>query len=157
MAREKKAVKTKRKERKNISAGVAHVNSSFNNMGFYSVFGFIFGNRTIRFFVAWTYITVLPFVFFQFPGDWLNIRYLYLVSIGFIMLLSSATVLASRLLYQRAWRRFLPYALPLVFVLLSGFVISHLDRSYERMAGLPRIEKLKQDVLEYRDAVEAKK
>jgi small subunit ribosomal protein S11 len=31
MAREKKTVKLKRKERKNISAGVAHVNSSFNN------------------------------------------------------------------------------------------------------------------------------
>jgi len=31
MAREKKVVKLKRKERKNISAGVAHVNSSFNN------------------------------------------------------------------------------------------------------------------------------
>ena len=31
MAREKKPVKLKRKERKNISAGVAHVNSSFNN------------------------------------------------------------------------------------------------------------------------------
>jgi small subunit ribosomal protein S11 len=31
MAREKKTVKLKRKVRKNISAGVAHVNSSFNN------------------------------------------------------------------------------------------------------------------------------
>lgn len=112
----------------------------------YSVFGFIFGNRTIRFFIAWTYITVLPFVFFQFPGNWLNIRYLYLVSIGFIMLLSSATVLASRLLYQRAWRRFLPYTLPLLFVFVSGFIISHLDKSYKRMSKFPRIEALKQEV-----------
>ena len=33
----------------------------------YSFFGFIFGNRTIRFFIAWTYIMVIPFAFFQFP------------------------------------------------------------------------------------------
>ena len=31
MARDTKASRTKRKERKNIAAGVAHVNSSFNN------------------------------------------------------------------------------------------------------------------------------
>ena len=46
----------------------------------YSIFGFIFGNHTIRFFIAWTYIMVTPFAFFQFPNDWLNIRHLYLVS-----------------------------------------------------------------------------
>jgi len=108
----------------------------------YSVFGFIFGNRTIRFFIVWTYITVMPFCFFKFPSDWLNIRYLYLVSIGFVMLLASATVLASRLLYQKAWRRFLPYALPLLFIFLSQFIISHLDQNYERMAKSPRIQAL---------------
>lgn len=115
----------------------------------YSVFGFIFGNRTIRYFIAWTYITVLPFCFFQFPGDWLNIRYLYLVSIGFIMLLASATVLASRLLYQKAWRRFLPYTLPLFFVLMSQFIIHYLDKNYERLAETPYIQKLHTDFLEY--------
>ena len=31
MARDTKATRTKKKERKNIAAGVAHVNSSFNN------------------------------------------------------------------------------------------------------------------------------
>ena len=31
MARDTKAARTKKKERKNIAAGVAHVNSSFNN------------------------------------------------------------------------------------------------------------------------------
>jgi len=113
----------------------------------YSVFGFIFGNRTIRFFIAWTYITVLPFCFFDFPRDWLNIRYLYLVSIGFIMILSSGTVLASRLLYQRAWRRFIPYALPLFFVFLSQFIIQHLDKNYERLAKSPPIRQMKQDFM----------
>jgi hypothetical protein len=106
----------------------------------YSVFGFIFGNRTIRFFITWTYITVLPFCFFKFPQDWLNIRYLYLVSVGFIMILASGTVLASRLLYQQAWRRFLPYLAPLVFVLLSQFIITHLDKNYEALAASPPIQ-----------------
>lgn len=118
----------------------------------YSVFGFIFGNRTIRFFIMWTYITVLPFCFFHFPGDWLNIRYLYLVSIGFIMLLASATVLASRLLYQKAWRRFLPYAVPLVFVMLSHFIIRHLDESYERTSRMPHVLEMETALEDYQNS-----
>jgi len=31
MAQEKKVVKTKRRDRKNVAAGVAHINSTFNN------------------------------------------------------------------------------------------------------------------------------
>ena len=112
----------------------------------YSVFGFIFGNRTMRFFISWTYITVLPFCFFKFPGDWLNIRYLYLVSVGFVMILASGTVFASRLLYQKAWRRFLPYLMPLMFVLLSQFIIAHLDKNYEKVAKTPSIEALRATV-----------
>lgn len=108
----------------------------------YSIFGFIFGNRTIRFFIAWTYITVLPFCFFKFPDDWLNIRYLYLVSVGFVMLLASGTVLAARLLYQRPWRRFVPYVIPLVFILLSHFITSNLDKNYERNAATERIQQM---------------
>ncbi|MBP2680774.1 MAG: hypothetical protein H6Q78_637 [Candidatus Krumholzibacteriota bacterium] len=108
----------------------------------YSIFGFLFANRTIRFFIAWTYITVAPFCFFDFPRDWLNIQYLYLVSVGFIMILSSGTVFASRLLYQRRWRRFIPYALPVFFVLLSQFIITHLDKNYERLAATPQAERM---------------
>ncbi len=119
----------------------------------YSVFGFVFGNRTIRFFIAWTYITVLPFCFFDFPDDWLNIRYLYLVSVGFIMILSSGTVLASRLLYQRQWRRFLPYLAPLFFVFLAQFIIVHLDRNYEQLSASPKIIGMRIDlVAEYEAA-----
>lgn len=109
----------------------------------YSVFGFIFGNRVIRFFIAWTYITVTPFCFFRFPADWLNIRYLYLVSVGFAMLLASGTVLAARLLYQKTWRRHLPYAVPLFFLLLSHFVVLRLDRGYEKMHS-PQLETRKE-------------
>jgi hypothetical protein len=110
------------------------------------VFGFVFGNKVIRFFITWTYITVAPFCLFQFPSDWLNIRHLYLVSVGFTMILASGTVLAARLLYERPWRRHLPYVIPLCFVLLSSFVVSRLDRNYEGLANDPRLESLKQEV-----------
>ncbi len=105
----------------------------------YSVFGFVFGNKVIRFFIAWTYIMVTPFCFFKFPADWLNIRYLYLVSVGFSMILASGTVLAARLLYQRSWRRRLPYVIPLAFIVLSQFVIRQLDGNYERLSESPRL------------------
>jgi hypothetical protein len=113
----------------------------------YSVFGFMFGNRTIRFFITWTYVTLTPFCFFEFPIDWLNIRHLYLVSVGYVMILASGTVLASRLLYQRAWRRFLPYSLPLLFIFLSQFILFRLDKNYERLAGSSSISQLREDVL----------
>jgi hypothetical protein len=109
----------------------------------YSVFGFVFGNRVIRFFIAWTYIVVAPFCFFRFPADWLDIRFLYLVSVGFHMVLASGTVLAARLLYQRPWRRFLPYLIPAAFVALSYFVLAQLDSSYERKAENVMLNRVK--------------
>lgn len=109
----------------------------------YSVFGFIFGNKVIRFFIAWTYIVVTPFCFFHFPKDWLDIRFLYLVSVGFQMILASGTVLAARLLYQRPWRRRLPYLVPAFFVALSYFVLLQLDSNYERKAIAPQLDNVK--------------
>jgi hypothetical protein len=114
----------------------------------YSVFGFVFGNKAIRFFIAWTYITVTPFCFFHFPADWFNIRYLYLVSIGFVMILASGTALAARLLYEKAWRRFIPYVVPLFFVFLSQFIIQHLDRNYERKGRSKQLDTYKQQFLD---------
>jgi hypothetical protein len=117
----------------------------------YSVFGFIFGNRAIRFFIVWTYITVTPFCFFGYPSDWFNIRYLYLVSVGFVMILASGTALAARLLYETAWRKFIPYLVPLLFVFLSQFIIQHLDLNYERLSRWPALDSLKQQFYaEYR-------
>jgi hypothetical protein len=113
----------------------------------FTVFGFVFGNRALRFFIVWTYITVTPFCFFRFPADWLDIRHLYLVSVGFCMILASVTVLAARLLTHRRWRRFLPYALPLLFVGLSQFIIYQLDTKYERVAEIPAIRQMKEEVL----------
>lgn len=109
----------------------------------YSIFGFIFGNRVIRFFIAWTYIMVTPFCFFRFPADWLDIRFLYLVSVGFNMILASGTVLAARLLYQRHWRRRLPYLVPVAFIALTYFVLFQLDRNYEQKANAPALNSVK--------------
>lgn len=110
----------------------------------YSVFGFIFGNRAIRFFIAWTYIMVTPFCFFTFPKDWFNIRYLYLVSIGFVMILASGTTLAARLLYEKMWRRFIPYLVPLFFIFVSQFIIQTLDRNYEFKARAKNLDTYKE-------------
>ena len=109
----------------------------------YSVFGFIFGNRVIRFFIAWTYIMVTPFCFFRFPSDWLDIRFLYLVSVGFHMILASGTVLAARLLYQKPWRRRIPYLIPAFFIGLSYFVLTQLDTNYEHKAAAPTLNAAK--------------
>ena len=105
----------------------------------YSFFGFIFGNHTIRFFIAWTYIMVLPFAFFQFPADWLNIRHLYLVSIGFVLVLSAGAVYCSRLIAHRGWRRLVPFVVPLFFVLLARFIAVQLDHNYELKAASPAL------------------
>lgn len=101
----------------------------------YSVFGFIFGNRSIRFFIAWTYIMVLPFAFFQFPSDWLNIRHLYLVSVGFVVVVSSGGLYCSRLISKQRLRRFIPILVPVLFIALSRFIVTQLDRSYENKAN----------------------
>jgi len=103
----------------------------------YSFFGFVFGNRTIRFFIAWTFIMVLPFAFFQFPGDWLNIRHLYLVSVGFVSVIAAGAVYCSRLISENRWRRLVPMIVPVAFILLSRFIILQLDSSYRVKAASP--------------------
>ena len=97
----------------------------------YAVFGFVFGNRPIRFFLAWTLISVLPYCVVQFPQDWLNIRYLYQVSIGFVFVLAAGTVYSTDLLHRTKWQRWLPLVLPLLFVLMSAYVTRKLDTKYE--------------------------
>jgi hypothetical protein len=119
----------------------------------YSFFGFIFGNRPIRFFIAWTYIMVLPFAFFQFPFDWLNIRHLYLSSVGFVVVISAGAVFCSRLIVHQRIRRFVPMIVPLAFILLSAFIVSQLDRSYEYKAASPATLEMKKDLSERHEKV----
>jgi hypothetical protein len=113
----------------------------------YSFFGFIFGNHTIRFFIAWTFIMVLPFAFFQFPADWLNIRHLYLVSIGFVLVLSAGAVYCSRLIANRGWRRLVPFVVPLLFVFLARFIALQLDRSYAAKAASPALASQRAEIV----------
>ncbi|RKZ09581.1 hypothetical protein DRQ32_07990, partial [bacterium] len=103
----------------------------------YGLFGFVFGNRPIRFFLAWTVISVLPYCVVQFPEDWLNIRYLYQVSIGFVFVLASGTVYSTDLLHRTRWQRWLPLIVPLFFILMSAYITLKLDTKYERDARSP--------------------
>lgn len=97
----------------------------------YGVFGFVFGNRPIRFFLAWTLISVLPYCVVQFPADWLNIRYLYQVSIGFVFVLASGTVYSMDLLHRTRWQRWLPLIAPALFIVMSAYITHRLDTKYE--------------------------
>lgn len=100
----------------------------------YSFFGFIFGSRAIRFFIAWTYITLLPFTGNTATGNWLNLTHLYLTSLGFCVILASGTIGCSDLLSVRRWRRYIPYLLPLLFVLLSFGLTFQLDSRHRDFA-----------------------
>ncbi len=119
----------------------------------YSFFGFIFGNRTIRFFIAWTYIMVIPFAFFQFPGDWLNIRHLYLVSVGFVSVIAAGAVYCSRLISESRWKRLVPMVVPIVFILLSRFIVLQLDGSYRVKAASPIMAQYRKALAEKYDEV----
>ncbi len=92
----------------------------------FSFFGLVFGSRAVRFFIAWTYITILPFTIVTGPHYWLNIQYLYLASIGFCVILASGTVGCIGLLKNHRWRRLVPLAAPLFFVVISQAVATRL-------------------------------
>jgi hypothetical protein len=117
----------------------------------YGFFGFVFGNRALRFFIAWTFISLLPYCAIRFPADWLNIRYLYQVSIGFNFILAAGTVYTMDLLHRRRWRRFLPILVPLCFVLLSSYITHKLDTKYELAGASPQAREMLAEVTVLRD------
>mgnify|MGYP001064184720 CR=1 FL=1 len=82
----------------------------------YSFFGFVFGNRALRFFITWTFLTVVPFAFTMSHGNWLNLKHLYLVSLGFCVILAAGTTACYDLLSHRRFRRWLPYLVPVAFM-----------------------------------------
>ena len=103
----------------------------------YSLFGFIFGNRTIRFYIAWMYVMVVPFSVFRYPSDWLNLRFLYLVSLAFCVLLTTGTLYAFKLLSQHRLRRCVPFLIPAFYVALSVALVIQLDHKNEIAARDP--------------------
>jgi Kef-type K+ transport system membrane component KefB len=85
----------------------------------FSFFGFLFGSRALRFFIAWTYITVIPAALIAGSGEWLNVRSLYLAAVGFCVILAAGTLGCVRLLGAHRHRRWLPFAIPLFFVAVA--------------------------------------
>jgi hypothetical protein len=104
----------------------------------YSFFGFVFGSKAIRFFIAWTFITLLPFTGQTDTGNWLNLSHLYLTSLGFCVILAAGTTGTMGLLSNAGWKRFAPLLVPVAFV-ASSLVLSHkLDNRHEEMARSER-------------------
>jgi hypothetical protein len=123
----------------------------------YAAYGFVFGNTSLRFFIAWTFVTILPFCFFHLPGDWLNTKYLYLASAGFCLILATGTMKMYRVLVPRGWRRWIPMLIPALFVVSAVVIVTHLDRAYEERARAPRTQELKARFLELkRQSLEAR-
>jgi len=113
----------------------------------YSFFGFVFGSRAIRFFIAWTYITLLPFTGHTATGQWLNLSHLYLTSLGFCVILAAGAHGTSGLLARRRWRKYLPYAAPLAFILISLGLSYQLDRQHQAQAASPDAVQMREDIV----------
>ncbi len=114
----------------------------------YSFFGFVFGSRAIRFFIAWTYITLLPFTAHTEAGRWLNLNHLYLASLGFCVVIAAGAAGCSSLLARAGRRRFLPYLVPLVLAAASVGLTHQLDSKYKTLARWPASEQLRAQVAE---------
>ncbi len=112
----------------------------------YSFFGFVFGSKAIRFFIAWTYITLLPFTSHTASGVWLNLSHLYLTSLGFCVILAAGTRGTSNLLHKAGVRRFLPYLVPLAFVLASVGLAHMLDAQHVRKAQSPAATEMREQM-----------
>lgn len=101
----------------------------------YSFFGIVFGSKAIRFFIAWTYITLLPFTGTTATGTWLNLTHLYLASLGFCVILAAGTAGCVRLLDVRRYRRYTPYLVPALFIAVSMILTFKLDRRHREFAA----------------------
>lgn len=112
----------------------------------YSFFGFIFGGKAIRFFIAWTYISLLPFTGQTASGVWLNLSHLYLTSLGFCVILAAGVEGTSALLKARPRARAAPYLVPLVFVAISLTLIYKLDDSYRIKAAQEQAVQMRENI-----------
>ncbi|MHB8078467.1 MAG: hypothetical protein ACYDIE_04350 [Candidatus Krumholzibacteriia bacterium] len=112
----------------------------------FSFFGLVFGGRSIRFFIAWTYITLLPFTGIDVHGQWLNLRYLYLVALGFCVVLAAGAVGCSDLLSRHRFKRFVPYLVPAAFALGALMVTYQLDQQNRRLARGPEVREMRRQL-----------
>jgi hypothetical protein len=114
----------------------------------YSFFGLVFGSRAIRFFIAWTYITLLPFTAHTAGGQWLNLNHLYLASLGFSVVIAAGAAGCSALLARAGWRRLVPYLVPLVMAAGALGLTRELDHKYKTLAAWPKSQLLREQVRE---------
>ncbi len=113
----------------------------------YSFFGFVFGSKAIRFFIAWTYITLLPFTSHTQSGSWLNLSHLYLTSLGFCVVLAVGTRSTSNLLRKAGAKRFIPYLVPLAFSLASVGLTHMLDKQHRHKAAGPEAVNMREQLV----------
>jgi hypothetical protein len=112
-----------------------------------SFFGFVFGNRSLRFFIAWTYIILLP-LSTQNPGThWLNVTHLYLASVGFCLILAAGALGCANLLSRHRWKRLVPFVVPLFFVATAVSLTYLLDARNREKSRLPEIRQLRQEAI----------
>ncbi len=104
----------------------------------FSFFGFVFGSRPLRFFIAWTYIVLIPFSGTAASGAWLNLKHLYLASLGFCVVLSAATLGTFNLLRVRRWRRLLAFVVPVIYIVGAVTLAYRLDAGYDAASRLPK-------------------
>lgn len=120
----------------------------------FGFFGILFGSRPIRFFIAWTVITVLPFTISD-SGSWLNLQHLYLTAVGFCVILAAGTAGSCSLISHHRWKRLVPLAVPLFFVAISLTVTFNLDAQNRRTARRPEtiemLRSLETEILSPRD------
>lgn len=114
----------------------------------YSFFGFVFGSRAIRFFIAWTYITLLPFTAHTAGGQWLNLNHLYLASLGFSVVIAAGAAGCSGLLARAGRRRLVPYLVPLAMAAGALGLTHVLDHKYKTLAAWPKSQMLRDQVHE---------
>ena len=112
----------------------------------YSFFGFVFGSKAVRFFIAWTFITLIPFTGISETGSWLNLNHLYLTSLGFCVVLAAGAIGTSALLVRRRWRRFIPYLIPLSFVVISLVLTAKFDERNKYRAQTPEVVEMREEL-----------
>lgn len=114
----------------------------------YSFFGFVFGSKAIRFFIAWTFITLLPFTGHTHTGQWLNLSHLYLTSLGFCVILAAGATGTSGLLAKASWKRFAPFLVPLAFAVASVGLAHQLNQAHQRKASSEQGVMMRQNMIQ---------
>lgn len=115
----------------------------------FSFFGIIFGSRPLRFFIAWTVITVVPFAVTNSAGHWLNLQYLYMAAAGFCVIIAAGATGCSGLLAAHRWKRLTPWIAPMLLVIMAQTLNVWLCEKNRRQGESPAVRAL-QSMLEYR-------